>query len=188
MRFKEIKEIVMINLIMALITFIVLVYLVLNGFILEALIPLVLLIIIILNYNIMKTYMKLKSITLTLAKIVTQRAKTKELLRKPRRRYLVFRVLSEKELDEETFKKAIMTGFREIVGDLGLSQTDIRLILYESKSGCGILRFNHTYKDLVLLCLALIRNINDIKVAIIPYKTTGTIKRAQEILKSLTLD
>ena len=184
----KIKEIMLINTIIALTVLSTLIYLVLQGLIAEAIISLLLLAVIALNYSITKIYMKLRNLIKAYNKIIVQKKELKELLRKPRRRYLIFRVVAEKEVDRESLRKALLTRFRDIIGDLGLSQVNIKLILYEPKSGYGVLRYNHLHRDLVLLCLALIRNINGTRVSLIPYRTTGTIKRAQEILKSLILD
>lgn len=184
----KIREIVLTNTIIALIVLSTLIYLVLYGLIIEAIFPLLLLAVIALNYSITKIYIKLRNLVIAYSKVISRKEELKELLRKPRKRYLIFRVIAEKEVDEESLRKALLTRFREVIGDLGLSQVNVKLILYEPKSGYGVLRYDHLHRDLVLLCLALIRNINGIRVSLIPYRTTGTIKRAQEILKSLTLD
>ena len=182
------RELILTNIILAIICLIVLASLVLHGLVVEALIPLMLLIIIILNYNVIRLYFMQRRLILAYSKLLERKRKINRILKKPRRRYLIFRVISNKEVKEEALRSTILTKFREIIGDLGLSQANIKLILYDPKGGYGILRFNHTERDVVLLCLALIRSVNGVKVSIIPWRTTGTIKRAQEILKSLTLD
>ena len=52
----------------------------------------------------------------------------------------------------------------------------------------GIIRCVHTYKDAVLFALALASVKTGDKVNIIPLKTTGTLRKAREIVKTLSID
>ncbi len=105
------------------------------------------------------------------------------LSQRPRRRYIVFEVMSEGDLDEPDLARAIATTARRVLGEAGYVESGIRLILYNKSSNRGILRVNHTYKYRVLGVLGLVRRVRGRKVMIIPLGVTGSVKRARRLLE-----
>jgi ribonuclease P/MRP protein subunit POP5 len=118
---------------------------------------------------------------------LTRTMRIGEVQQKPakiRKRYIVFQVISKKSFDQRTVEDALRRAFRSLYGFKGLLQADPRLVYYDEKLNRGVIRIPHTYKYQTLAVLHTIREIDKDKVIILPVKTTGTIKKAREIVFS----
>ena len=105
--------------------------------------------------------------------------------RKPRRkRYIVFEVISNEIITSSELNHALKEEAEKLLGILGLSDITLKLIDFDEKFKRGIIRTDNHSKYVVLALLGLIRNINDKKVLLIPLKTTGTIKKARQLIRS----
>ncbi len=118
-----------------------------------------------------------------LEKYTRVKAAVARLSQRPRRRYIVFEVMSEGDLDEPDLARAIASTARRVLGEAGYVESGIRLILYNKSSSRGILRVNHTYKYRVLGVLGLVRKVKGYRVVIIPLGVTGSVKRARRLLE-----
>lgn len=103
--------------------------------------------------------------------------KLERAVRKPRKRYIVFRVVSEKPVDPGSVGRAITDKFREVVGEAGYTLARPKLV--QGGDDCWILRVRHTYKNHAVAVLGLIREVDGIRVILVPVATSGTIKRAR---------
>ncbi len=103
--------------------------------------------------------------------------KLERAMRKPRKRYIVFRVVSEEPIDPESVERAIADKFREVVGEVGYTLARPRLI--QGGGDCWILRVRHTYKNHAIAVLGLVREVDGVRVLLVPVATSGTIRRAR---------
>ena len=102
--------------------------------------------------------------------------------RRPRRRYIVFEIITSTTLSREDVEKAINDTFRKLYGTVGASMTMLRLVDYDEVSRRGILRVRGEYKYWVLTTLALIREIAGVRVLVLPLAVHGTVRRARKRL------
>ncbi|RLI05823.1 hypothetical protein DRO26_01070 [Candidatus Bathyarchaeota archaeon] len=102
-----------------------------------------------------------------------------------RKRYLLFKVLSEKSLEKNIIRRSIFESFQKLFGVLDLSCAKLVFLEYDKEKNLGILRCSHTYLDHVRACLAFIRQINHEKVACFTLRVSGTIKTIREFKTKL---
>lgn len=100
-----------------------------------------------------------------------------------RRRYLVFEVISEREIDKRELLSEIWGSMYSLYGDVGASESKLWLIRYNNKkdSGAGILRCAHDKVEEVRAALASIHSVNKARVNIRVTGISGTIKGATRL-------
>jgi ribonuclease P/MRP protein subunit POP5 len=102
-----------------------------------------------------------------------------------RRRYLLFEVLCEREIDKRDLLKEIWDSIYSLYGDVGASEIKVRLIEYqngeERMNGVGILRCAHDKVEEARASLACIHSVNGARVGIRVIKISGTIKGAPRL-------
>lgn len=131
-------------------------------------------------------YSLIKRIRLQLDLIIkkdVEEALTK--VKKIRRRYIVFSIISEHDFDKRELEKAIRKKLALLYGIISLAKADPQLVFYDPRLKRGVIRTSHVMKDYVLAALSIIRNINGKQLLIIPIKTTGTIKKAKKIMYTI---
>ncbi len=101
-----------------------------------------------------------------------------------RRRYLVFEVISEREIDKRELLDEIRSSLYSLYGDVGASESRIWLIGYDKKKDVGILRCAHNKVEEVRAALACIHSVNGARIGMRVIKTAGTIKGATRLTKS----
>ncbi len=99
-----------------------------------------------------------------------------------RKRYLVFKVLSEKPIDFKELANAVWFSALNFLGELGASRAGIWFVknLYNEKEKIGVIRCNHTYVEELRMSLALVKTIGDMNVTIKTLGVTGTIGSAKK--------
>lgn len=104
-----------------------------------------------------------------------------------RKRYVIFKVISEedKRFSKEEILRSCLYAIRSFLGDKGMSDANVYLINWNENLGLGILKTTHKTKDDIVAALSLLSTINETKVSVIPLNTTGTIKKAREIIMYL---
>ena len=138
---------------------------------------------------VMYKLLKLQILTLRSGvRFSSERLAFRSIVRKPRKRYLVFQVLSEKPLSKDSVQEVFNRVFSEFFGLIGGGEANPKLVLYDEKSMRGVLRFVHTQRSKVLFALAMVSEITNGEVGFIPLKITGTLRKAKEIVKTLTLE
>ncbi len=108
----------------------------------------------------------------------------KKLKQKPKKRYIVFEVLSDCQIDGQTLWRELRETIREVLGSPGLIMSGVALIYYNPHLKRGILRVRNTYKNQVLGSLGLIRRVSNCEVLVLPISTSGTLKSAKRILNN----
>jgi ribonuclease P/MRP protein subunit POP5 len=104
-----------------------------------------------------------------------------------RRRYIVFEVISEREIDKKALLKEIWDSIYSLYGALGASESKLWLIEYDKTKdtdidkGKGILRCAHDKVEEVRAALACIHSVNEARVGIRVIGISGTIKGATRL-------
>ena len=136
--------------------------------------------------SIMVTSRLRKSIKLILSSLRTyrdlQRA-SRLLSRKPRRRYIVFEVISEAPIDWDALEEEVKKVITEYLGKTGRIDSGVALAYYDPDRRRGVLRVRADYRYKVLGLLGLVRRVQGRKVLIIPLAVTGSVKRAKRIIR-----
>ncbi len=109
-----------------------------------------------------------------------------------RKRYLVFEVISEREINKRELLEEIKNSIYSLYGDVGASKSRIWLIGYKKKKdedtgtdvGVGILRCAHDKVEEVRAALACIHSVNEARIGIRVIKISGSIKGATRLTKS----
>ena len=97
-----------------------------------------------------------------------------------RKRYLAFEVLSEKELQWASIKKAVFDAMKEYVGIDGIS--DAGLLFVKNNGNKGILRVSHTSLNKVRAALIFIKNIDSQKVMVKSIGASGMLNKANDYI------
>jgi RNase P/RNase MRP subunit POP5 len=104
---------------------------------------------------------------------------TREETRRRRKRYIVFRYISEEKISQEKIWEKIKSVITRTYGEPFLNKAMIDLVHYDEEKRAGILRVEQKYKDQVIGAIGLIREKN---IVITPVKTAGTIRKAREYI------
>ncbi len=102
--------------------------------------------------------------------------------KKRRKRYLVFRVISEKRIVFDEIEKTIKRTMSNLYGAPSIKESMLSLVYYNEATGYGILRMDSEWKNRVIASFGFARSYMDKKLLIIPIRSTGTIKRAKNFL------
>ena len=100
---------------------------------------------------------------------------------KQKKRYLVFEIIAKKEFTVSEIDGTIKEAIKSFIGELGLAKTAPLFI--KLKNQTFIIKVNHKYVDQVKASLALIKTIKNSSIVFKSLTTTGTIKKANEVLK-----
>ncbi len=92
---------------------------------------------------------------------------------KERQRYLLFKIISEEEIEEKQLIRAIWKNLFQLYGDFGTSQTGLWLIEYDNN--VGFLRTNVQSLQMVRTALAVIRKIDDKNCIFVVEGVSGTL-------------
>lgn len=112
------------------------------------------------------------------SKVILKVLKTRRLRRKLRKRYMVFEVISDGTLDKNSLESEIRIVFKDLFGEIHLTTASLAIQYYDSRLKAGILKFTHRYKYKVLATLGLVKRVGNVKVLIVPVRTTGTYRKA----------
>lgn len=96
----------------------------------------------------------------------------------------MFELISEREIDKWALLNEIRDSIFSLYGDVGASESKIRLIKYTKREGTdrGILRCVHYKVEEVRAALACIHSANGARLSIRVIGTSGTIKGATRLL------
>ena len=96
---------------------------------------------------------------------------------KPKKRYIAFKILSEREISQDKFLKALLSNMLNLFGECFAAKSDISIEYFND--GKGIVRCNKEALDKVIIALTLINSVEDIKVVPLTLGVSGTIKRCK---------
>jgi RNase P/RNase MRP subunit POP5 len=104
------------------------------------------------------------------------------MLRKIRKRYVLYKVLTGKEeINGNDIQKLIVKSIHNLFGLKGLIEVSPKNILYDSSSKLGIIQCNHFSINKLFSALMIINENN--KIVIDPIKTSGLLSRVIKYIK-----
>ncbi len=118
------------------------------------------------------------------SKSIRKYLKLVELRRKKEaKRYLVFEVITDGEtegISREAIDKALRDSFIELFGSIAYSDSSLRVVEFNTSTWRGIVRFRRSYRSKVLVSLGSVKEVEGIKVSLVPLRTVGTLKKARK--------
>lgn len=96
-----------------------------------------------------------------------------------KRRYVMFRVISEKPAAPEDVRRAVTNEILSYLGTKGCAEIGYQFMDYGGKE--GIIRVNNTGVDRAIQALTLLKEISFNKAFVHIIKVTGTIKKARNL-------
>lgn len=99
---------------------------------------------------------------------------------KEKKRYVVFDVISEQNLDKKDIENVIYNSCKNFIGEFSYSKTGINILSELGNNKKGIIRVNNKYVDYVKSSLMMIKEINGKKVVIKSIGVSGILKKAKE--------
>ncbi len=99
-----------------------------------------------------------------------------------KKRYLVFEMVSERQLPWDAVRSAIEAGVLRHVGELGYARAGVQLLAehWHAESSRGMLRVSHTSLDEVRSSLGLVREAGGAPVIVRSVGASGILGRAVE--------
>ena len=95
-----------------------------------------------------------------------------------KKRYVVYETVSEKSIEHLKVVEAIFKSYKECFGLFGLAQaglTDMKI----NSSKRGILKINHKYVEQLRAAMALIKEIDNVKVILHTVGVSGILKKTR---------
>lgn len=95
-----------------------------------------------------------------------------------KKRYILFHLAVEglSFIPKDEFSKLLKHHLLRCFGTLGLPLHRVKLIVFDSKQGKGVLRCAHTSKDCLITALTLLNDFNGKKAVLRTRQTSGTLK------------
>lgn len=142
------------------------------------------------RYRIEKLEGEVKRLTGLIANVLKASGALEALSQKaqyrPRKRYIIFRLLSEKPMPPSRVEGLIRRQVRDLYGDYGIAESRLHLVYYNPGTGYGVVRTTQMWKDKLIVALSLLRSMDGSRILVIPVRVTGSIKRAREIIREHT--
>jgi len=95
---------------------------------------------------------------------------------RPKRRYVLARVLADQQPPREQLTRAILAEGGTLYGDVGMSELALRVV--HVRDGWVLIRCQRGEERRVVALLACITHVGGERVHIMPIATTGTIRSA----------
>ena len=96
--------------------------------------------------------------------------------KRARRRYLQFKVVSERNHPENDVADSIQRGVMKLYGIVGLSRIEPSLLEFNEEGQIGILRCSHLCLRQMRASLSFITSIGDSNAMIYVLRVSGTLK------------
>lgn len=93
-----------------------------------------------------------------------------------RKRYLVYKVNSDKQFSNADIEAAVFSGIKDFLGVYGLARAGI------IQAGKNVLRVNHTETDKVKTALSLISKINGERAIVNTVYLSGSLQKAKSMV------
>jgi RNase P/RNase MRP subunit POP5 len=102
-----------------------------------------------------------------------------------RKRYILFKIISDREISFENAERAILHSSLALLGEVDAGKANVRLMPEFWQKNGGVISLNHNYIPKVKLSLALIKQINSQKVIVYSEKVFGTLKKIKNMFKEV---
>jgi len=99
-----------------------------------------------------------------------------------KRRYIAYRVLSEKEVDFKELSIAMWNSMLDYLGEKGVAESRVWVLksTYDAEKKMGLIRCIHTGTENVRAALSFVQKVGDQSVVIQVLGLSGTIKAAKQ--------
>ena len=99
-----------------------------------------------------------------------------------KKRYVVFRVISDKPVGYDFMRDALWNSMTHWIGEAGLARAGVRLLrnLWNQEQQSGFIQVSPKYVDSVKVAMGLIHQIGDQRVIFQSVRVSGTIKSGKE--------
>jgi len=98
-----------------------------------------------------------------------------------RKRYILFEIISDKEIGFELSKRAILDSTEKLIGSLGISKADLRLLPDFYSKNRGVISVNHDYIPKIKLAVTLIQRIGSQDVIFHTKRVFGTLRKIKNM-------
>lgn len=104
-----------------------------------------------------------------------------------RRRYLVFKVLCENEIEYFDIKNAILSEIIRFIGTENFGRAEIKFIdeIWNKRLKIGAIRCNAPFVDRIKVALALLHQVSESPIIINVIRVCGTIDSINRFIKSM---
>jgi ribonuclease P/MRP protein subunit POP5 len=103
-----------------------------------------------------------------------------------RKRYILFKVISEQSINYQLFKELLSSTILKFYGELTFGKFGFRILneRWNEKEQIGIIKCNHLYVPNIIVALGLLQRLGDRRVNVKILKVSGTIKSLLKEFKS----
>ena len=103
-----------------------------------------------------------------------------EAKKKIRKRYIVFEVLGQGNINMNELDNEIRKNIVALLGRKGIVEVGYKLVFYDESKRKGIIRSNNRAYKFLIGILGLVRKIGNKGILIVPISIHGTLKKAYE--------
>ncbi|MBO8178875.1 MAG: ribonuclease P [Archaeoglobus sp.] len=93
-----------------------------------------------------------------------------------RKRYIAFRIIAEKKIDERSLSRALSEKMLGLFGEC-FAASGLRVVSFDGEK--GIIRCYREALEMVMVALTLMTSVGDVKVTPLTIGVSGTIKRCR---------
>ena len=105
----------------------------------------------------------------------------RELASRPRRRYIVFSVVSEREVGQRILSQELTRAARSLLGSSFIADSGFSLVYFNPATQRGVIRVRSRYKHAAIAVLSVVRSIGGRPAVLLPVRTSGTLRKAREV-------
>lgn len=117
------------------------------------------------------------------AVLLRAREERSEVVKKLRRRYVVFSAICEDRVGFSELQEAVSSKFCELFSENMYYKASPQLVLFDENTQRGVYRVTHLYLDYLIAALGLVKSVRGRKCILVPLRTTGTLKKARELTR-----
>lgn len=130
------------------------------------------------------TLLRLKRLVNAYTALLEAREKTVK-VKKLRKRYVVFTAICEERVELNELRDAVSSRFKELFSENVYYKASPQLVLFDENTQRGVYKVTHLYLDHFIAALGLVKSIGGKKCVVVPLRTTGTLKKARELMRKL---
>lgn len=101
-------------------------------------------------------------------------------------RYVVVRIVSDYQLSKEDLDKIVQRDLVPVIGQIHYSKVMPKVVFFDRFKQSGIIRCLNEGNELLRSGLSIITSYNSEKVHVMPVFTSGTIRKAKEVMNKKT--
>ena len=95
-----------------------------------------------------------------------------------KKRYVAYEVMSDKDINQQDIKEAILSTYEKFFGRIALLQSNMKFLYPKEKK--GIIKVNHKFVDYIKGVFILINQISNQQVIVRSIGVSGILNKAKE--------